>query len=192
LHAVSVKDANGEVVNFDLVVGEGNYYAPRYTKSRLNASCSTCTNGTAKVTLKNGRKPMTITWNTDPPVQGNQITGCKPGYYSFVVTDGCGNSYTDSILVSYTGAVGIAEMAAGEFNLFPNPAGDQIQVSFAAAAEIQSVKIINILGSVAMTQPVNGSATLITLSTAGLTPGVYFVELTDKMNGRKSIQFIKL
>ncbi len=191
LHSITIRDAANQVVRFDLVVGEGNYKAPKYTKGKTNATCYNCPDGKGKVTISNGRQPMTVTWLVTPVVTGPQITGCKPGVYKFTITDGCGKQYTDSVTVGSPNGTGIAALEPSEFIMYPNPATNELNISFNEAVELSEVRMVNVVGSLVSTISINSRTEDLKISVADLPSGVYAIELIDNNNSRKTLQFIK-
>lgn len=189
LHSVVVSDALGATINFDLFVGDGNYQAPKYSRSRTNASCFGCPDGKVKVNIQNGRAPMTIEWQVNPPVTGPQLTGCTNGYYVFIITDGCGKQYKDSIKVDSPS--GIAEMNASQFSLYPNPVNNELQISFEETLSLSAINIRNVLGSIVKSYTLRNKTQEITLSVDDLPTGVYSIELLDDKSSQKTLQFVK-
>lgn len=189
LHSVVVKDAAGDSIYFDLHVNKSKYKKPSYSKSSTAATCFTCPDGTAKVTLGTGTQPYTVTWNVNPPVTGNQLTGCKNGYYKFTIVDGCGMTYTDSVKVNSPS--GIAELSAEAIQLFPNPANDQVNVQLSDAVVLKSVVIRNLVGSEIRRINLEGATKEVTVNIADLSNGVYVLELVDESNSAKAMKFVK-
>lgn len=189
LHRILVIDASNQVISFDLVVGEGNYRAPKYSKSKTNATCFSCADGKAKVTISKGRNPITVTWDVNPVFTGNQITNCAPGWYRFTITDGCAMQYTDSVLVS--SPAGIAELKASEYQLFPNPATSDITLQLSEPAELSSINILNVAGSMIQSKSTKGFVTEINLPVSDLAAGIYLIELVDTQGSKKTLQFVK-
>ena len=119
--------------------------------------------------------------------------------FKFNFENGGGNNfYLDDINI-YSGApsddivVGIEENnLMNAFELFPNPADDELNVRFALTSdEVVNITIVNILGKTAQYQLIKGvsGANLVILDTDKLAPGVYFISL--EANGvRTTEQFV--
>ena len=86
-------------------------------------------------------------------------------------------SSPSAIMVRFTDdpSLGIEETAANNFSVYPNPANDAINVSLATAAEA-TVTVLDLSGKTVKSTTMNGMNT--TLSTTGMTSGVYFVNVT--------------
>ncbi|MEI6817639.1 MAG: T9SS type A sorting domain-containing protein [Bacteroidota bacterium] len=70
--------------------------------SVVNATCHTCANGTAHVSVANGFAPYTYTWNTSPIQTTAHATGLLPGTYTVCVIDGNGCTACHAVYVDST------------------------------------------------------------------------------------------
>ena len=111
-------------------------------------------------------------------------TVTQPWYASMIhlVTDGSsycnGNALAIRVL---SGSAGIEETANNIFNVYPNPAIDVINVTFTENFN-GSVSILNVTGKEVMTSTVNGAQH--SVSTDGLSSGVYYVKVNDGMTSQ--------
>ena len=99
-----------------------------------------------------------------------------------LVTDG--SSYTNGNALAIrvlSGSAGIEETENNIFNVYPNPAIDLINVTFTENFN-GSVSILNVTGKEVMTSTVNGAQH--SLSTDGLSSGVYYVKVNDGMTSQ--------
>lgn len=99
-----------------------------------------------------------------------------------LVTDG--SSYTNGNALAIrvlSGSAGIEETENNIFNVYPNPAIDVINVTFTENFN-GSVSILNVTGKEVMTSTVNGAQH--SLSTDGLSSGVYYVKVNDGMTSQ--------
>ncbi len=99
-----------------------------------------------------------------------------------LVTDG--SSYTNGNALAIrvlSGSAGIEETANNIFNVYPNPAIDVINVTFTENFN-GSVSILNVTGKEVMTSTVNGAQH--SVSTDGLSSGVYYVKVNDGMTSQ--------
>ena len=99
-----------------------------------------------------------------------------------MVTDG--SSYTNGNALAIrvlSGSAGIEETANNIFNVYPNPAIDVINVTFTENFN-GSVSILNVTGKEVMTSTVNGAQH--SVSTDGLSSGVYYVKVNDGMTSQ--------
>ncbi len=70
--------------------------------SVVNATCNTCANGTASVSMSNGFAPYTYTWNTSPIQTTQMATGLLPGTYTVCVVDANGCTACHAVYVDST------------------------------------------------------------------------------------------
>lgn len=99
-----------------------------------------------------------------------------------LVTDG--SSYTNGNALAIrvlSGSAGIEETENNIFNVYPNPAIDVINLTFTENFN-GSVSILNVTGKEVMTSTVNGAQH--SLSTEGLSSGVYYVKVNDGMKSQ--------
>lgn len=76
------------------------------TTSSVQASCSTCNDGTATVTATGGTPAYSYLWNTNPAQTSSTAIGLKNGHwYTVTVTDGIGCTENDYIFVCDTTSV---------------------------------------------------------------------------------------
>ena len=111
-------------------------------------------------------------------------TVTQPWYASMIhlVTDG--SSYTNGNALAIrvlSGSAGIEETENNIFNVYPNPAIDVINVTFTENFN-GSVSILNVTGKEVMTSTVNGAQ--LSVSTDGLSSGVYYVKVNDGMTSQ--------
>ncbi len=75
--------------------------------------------------------------------------------------------------------ISVDEEVVSSFQVFPNPASDEINLQLDASVQVKSVDILNLNGQVVQT---SNSLTNSKLDVSALSPGAYFVRLT-LMNG---------
>lgn len=86
-------------------------------------------------------------------------------------------TYTDgTVLVSpYIETVGVGNVAALSFKVYPNPANDMVYISTKNGAQLHSVTMLNLLGEVVAQQLVSNNNA--TIDVSQLTPGIYLVQV---------------
>jgi hypothetical protein len=90
-------------------------------------------------------------------------------YIAFINTTNDGfKLYLDSIVVEKDDPVSLPSLSKEEFNLFPNPAQDQIQLI--TSHDITSVRILDLSGKLILKQQSK------TIRVSELNPGIYFIE----------------
>jgi len=124
-YTVVVMDHNG--CGATCVANISQNSALAVTPSTTNASCSTCTNGTATLTPAGGNTPYTYSWSPTNATTKTD-TGLAPGTYTCCVTDAAACTVCDyAITVNYS--AGIAEHVNNAFfRAWPNPFENTIQV----------------------------------------------------------------
>jgi hypothetical protein len=135
------------------------------------ASSSTASDGKDSVSVTGGTGgTYTYSWspnNCNTP----SCSGLTAGYYTVCVTDSnnCKVCVTDTL-----GVTGIVEMEAPAMFIFPNPAGDFINIQIPAQYNIQSLELFNGMGELLFERK-DFKANLLDLS--GLAPGTYLLRL---------------
>ena len=111
-------------------------------------------------------------------------TVTQPWYASMIhlVTDGSSYSNGNALAIRVLSvSAGIEETENNIFNVYPNPAIDVINVTFTENFN-GSVSILNVTGKEVMTSTVNGAQ--LSVSTDGLSSGVYYVKVNDGMTSQ--------
>ena len=119
----------------------------------------TCPGGTPATSTS---KHPTIVYNT-------------PGTYNVTLTatNSWGNSTKLKTGYIYVGGVGINEHSAATVTVFPNPVKDVLNIQ--GSANIQEVKIMNMVGQVVYNE--TSDAATLTISTSNLKSGVYNLQI---------------
>lgn len=115
------------------------------------------------------------------------------GLYSCIVSNEFGCSDTAFYQVNSLAGVNEYNDISSQLNLFPNPAIDQISLSFGSATECSAdIRIMNNVGSVIKTQRVNctGGGNTFEISIADLAVGMYYLEFKTESGFAKK-RFIK-
>lgn len=133
------------------------------TTSSMDASCATCADGSAVISVSGGYGTYVYTWANSPNTT-DSLSGLLPGTYTVTVVDSFGCSITQQIVVnqSICGNVVITS--------------DSLEASCSTCADGSAW--VNVSGSNGpVTYLWNNSAT--TDSISGLLPGTYTVTVTD-------------
>jgi uncharacterized repeat protein (TIGR03803 family) len=118
--------------------------------SSTNASCATCSNGSASVTPAGGISPYTYSWSNGATTA--TVSNLLPGNYSCCVTDANGCSTCSGVTVNYNC---IAPTIQAKNITFSNVTSNSMRVSWTngnGAHRIVKIKIAN-----TFTNPVNGT-----------------------------------
>jgi hypothetical protein len=199
---------NGDVISFYTRkggTGTGTIYPDRL-EVRLN-STDTSTSGNpsgatgvgAFTTLAVSVNPNLTT--TDYPFTWTQysytVTGltgevsCRIGFRYYVTNGGPSGTNSDIIAIdtfSVDRPLSSEDFFKKNFSLYPNPAGDIINITVKDNVAVNSLSISDINGRVV--SALSGSSFLNSINVSDLPPGVYFVSLqTDE--GKGTSRFIK-
>ncbi len=113
-YTVCVADNHGcTVCNSNVFVDTTNCTGFTIVANAVNATCSTCNDGSASVSVTAGTAPYYYTWYTSPIQTTPVATGLTQGTYGICVTDLNGCSACDSATVSVGNC-------SAHFNLFPD------------------------------------------------------------------------
>lgn len=199
---------NGDIISFYTRkggTGTGTIYPDRL-EVRLN-STDTSTSGNpsgatgvgAFTTLAVSVNPNLTT--TDYPFTWTQylytVTGltgevsCRIGFRYYVTNGGPSGTNSDIIAIdtfSVDRPLSSEDFFKKNFSLYPNPAGDIINITVKDNVAVNSLSISDINGRVV--SALSGSSFLNSINVSDLPPGVYFVSLqTDE--GKGTSRFIK-
>jgi hypothetical protein len=105
----------------------------------------------------------------NPSVAG---AGTHNAIYTYTDNNGCSNS--DTLVMTVDLCTGITENTSSTFTIFPNPANNNITVSW-STADVKTLTLRDAAGRVVRTYNVNG--THAQLSLEGLASGVYFLSV---------------
>lgn len=173
IYHVIVKDANNEERYYPLFI-DSVFVNLQATASATDATCASCEDGEATVTVTSGSEPITIVWNTVPEQQGETATGLAPGDYTATITDACGNETVKNVTVG--SVVGVSELEASLFNVYPVPASDVIQLQTNSNKTYQ-VQILSLEGRVMNTFTLNKEKSL---NISQYSAGFYHVKIQDE------------
>jgi hypothetical protein len=166
-HTVSVTDSNSCTVpviqtftidSNDLVLNNIS----------IDASCSSCCDGSITTTVSGGNPPYTYTMSCGPS------TNVCPGTYICCVVDSSGCSACDTIVIDYPS--GIDEISNDEIHIHPNPAHNTLSISLNEELKMQNaeLRIFDITGRAVHEQTLNHKSEIITHK---FSPGIYFVKV---------------
>lgn len=154
--------------------------------SAVDASCSTCNDGTATATVSLGLEPYTYSWNTVPIQTTSTATDLLPGTYYVTVTDNNGCVLTDSVVVSFPIFIK-DEINPSSITIYPNPASNIITLCFNTNSnDVLLLNIYNIMGSLIKTEILLQNQQDINIS--ALNNGIYMIEVkTKKMTEKQKL-----
>jgi hypothetical protein len=163
-----VTDSNGCRINHLFPITQPPAIVP--TVSAKPASCGTCNDGRDSVAVTGGKGAYTYSWSpggcTSP-----LCTGLAPGTYSCCVTDSAGCTVCQTVNVS---VLGITEMEAPSMYIFPNPAGDYLNIQIPSQYNIQGLGLFSSVGQEIL-EISDFKSSLLDVSR--LKPGIYLLRL---------------
>jgi len=104
------------------------------------------------------------------------VSGAGTFYAVYTVTNASGCVVSDSLAITVDLCTGITENASSSFTVYPNPANNNITVSW-STVDIKTLTLRDAAGRVVRTYNVNG--TQAQLSLEGLASGVYFLSVGE-------------
>ncbi|MCX6310228.1 MAG: T9SS type A sorting domain-containing protein [Bacteroidetes bacterium] len=134
--------------------------------------------------------PSGGTWS-GAGVTGNSFNPTTAGggvhYAVYTVTNSSSCQVSDSIALTVNLCTGTNQInqEANAFSIFPNPATDNVLVSWTASTEVHSLTLTDAMGRVVRSISVNGTQAQLSLD--GLSSGVYFITVNDD---KRSVQKI--
>ena len=185
LNTVQVTDALGCQSSMNFTVTEDDSMHIEITHT--NATCQTCTNGSAMAQVSGGHSPFTYFW-TPGNFSGAAISGLLPGVYTLCVTDSNQCQKCDTVEIQDL-SIGVEELSKNtSLYVFPNPAADYTIFAFGLkAAQEVNLSLFTSSGSL-ITQITNGQMEagehFIRLETSDLAPGVYYFRFTNNDSSR--------
>lgn len=87
--------------------------------------------------------------------------------------------YIDDVSVDFTG-VSVAELAAIEFGMFPNPASDEVSINLGSMTD-SSIRVFDLAGKIVFQTEISGSG-MQTFDISNLNQGIYLVQVSNNNN----------
>ena len=146
--------------------------------------------GAIDLTVKNGVAPYTFSWSGPNGLNATteDLSNLAAGTYTVTVTDKyCGIATLEVKISTTTDISTIDERTA--ILLFPNPAGDQVNIHSDALLEKVNIRLMNVNGKT-IQQEINLNGKDFKLDTSHLSSGIYFLELMHD-TGITRTRFIK-
>jgi len=175
------------IVNDNMTNGNESWYAYArpvcnsiaLTLTSVDASCSTCNDGTTTAIVTGGVIPYTYSWNTNPVQTTSTATALLPGTYTVTITDGNGCSLTDSVVVSFPTFID-EEINSSLITIYPNPANSKLFIESENDFKDAVITLYNINSQILLQQPLQKKITEFDIS--GFNGGIYFVKIQTNEN----------
>jgi alpha-tubulin suppressor-like RCC1 family protein len=174
-YTVTVTDANGCTVTATASVSQPSALNVSLTNIN-NASCSTCSDGSASVSASGGVPGYTYSWT---PSGGNSATASNllPGNYTACVSDA--NGCTQCMYIPVNSPSAITDNAFAPFSIYPNPAHAGFTVSFGEfKTDNAELTMLDVAGRVVHHELICATSEI----RNSFSPGIYYVRIKAGTN----------
>lgn len=147
----------------------------------VSATCDTCTDGSASITITGGSGTHSILWNDTQSQTTATASNLAPGEYIATVTDiSCSDIVTDTVIVG--NSYNINENSNNAlFRVYPNPANHILNIELLENNMAENIEIYDMLGNVVMQQNINKNSNMASINVTNLNNGFYII----KVHGNK-------
>ncbi|MFZ7144934.1 MAG: CotH kinase family protein [Bacteroidota bacterium] len=179
---VQISDAMGCIENRQFTFTQDDSLT--LVTSHTNASCISCSDGTADATVSGGFPPYRYSW-TPGNFTTASISGLTSGTYFVCITDSNACVKCDSVIVLEPGtATEVIKGNNSPLYVYPNPAGDYAVFAFMTNFyQSVSIKIYDVTGKLVKTvfdDEIDSGEHLIRVETRELVPGVYYYAYSNR------------
>lgn len=175
-YSVTITDANNCTATAAIVITQPSEI--QFATSTVNANEGQNNGAISVSNISGGTPPYSLAWSTGET--STNISGLAPGLYSVTVYDGNGCEKTAFIVVNEISGTGISEAAALSlyFNVYPNPAMNELIISIYNYTGASSLQLKNVLGQAVLNQTMNEPVEK--LNVANFAEGIYYLEIRNK------------
>ncbi|MBI2968780.1 MAG: PKD domain-containing protein [Bacteroidetes bacterium] len=174
---VTVTDSSGCITTAGIVLTEPTSLST--VIDSINATCGTCPDGSADLTVSGGTPPYTYSWSNGDATE--DIDSVLPAIYYVTVTDANGCTMVDSIDVDFNVGTMELKVSGNGLVIYPNPANDivHIKTNFIKGEKV-SVFIYSAVGKKVFTkEPIAGTFDF-DLNVSGWDGGVYCIQVITR------------
>jgi hypothetical protein len=181
-YEVIITDSTGNSISSKVTIAKAQA-SFALTTVKTDASCETCTDGTASVIVSGPDNAYaykwSATWNSSI-TNSNFATGLAVGNYSVTVTDNYGCAKQAITLISTEATTGIASRTTekADIDLFPNPTESKFSITNGEFKPSESVLVVlyNTAGVEVYSKVIVKEGEIIAVDTENrLEPGIYVV-----------------
>jgi hypothetical protein len=158
----------------------------------VNASCETCSDGSAAVTVTGGSGDYSYLWNDNNAQTTATATNLAAGEYTVIITD---NEYnievTRNVVVDFNVGINNSNIES-LIRIYPNPANEILQIKLdREIAENAKVEIFTINGMCIFANTSN-STNNISVNVENFANGIYILKITtSKGVANKKLQIVR-
>lgn len=189
IHDLLVIDNGTDTIAYDIYVPAGRLIEPDYEEQIIDATCPTCADGSATISIETIKPPYTIEWDVTPVVSGETLSDVVPGTYRYLLTDGCGLEILDSVTIA--SAVGIDQLDFSDLKLAPNPTKGFINISLPKIQNLNTAIVYDMRGRVLLELKHIGKTNRFSVDASRLEVGTYLLQLTDANGHAITTRFVK-
>lgn len=183
-YTVSISDANGCQLIYSQTINQPT--ALNAALSPTAASAAGASDGSVNNTVSGGTTPYTYAWSNGASTQN--LSGIAAGTYTLTLTDANGCTVIKDVTVADGPVAVISLDKENELTLFPNPAGDFIEIRSSAAINKLCLKSLN--GAEIRSIHANGNNS-IQISLTELSSGLYFLTVQLENGSISNYKFVK-
>jgi hypothetical protein len=178
-YLLTVTDANSCTFNDSVFLSEPSQIVPGATAT--DASCLTCSDGTATCAPSGGTSPYTFMWT--PGGQTTQsISGLAPGNYTVCVTDANNCSMCDTVTVLASNGI-VENDLAHNFSFYPNPVSSELFITSSTHGKADYA-VMDVTGKIITSAEYECAPGMTKeINFANLPDGIYFFRID--MDGQK-------
>jgi len=189
-YEVTVTDNNGNQITASVTVPSAAVL--EVDVEVVNASCETCSDGSATVTVTGGSGDYSYLWNDNNAQTTATATNLAAGEYTVIITD---NEYnievTRNVVVDFNVGINNSNIES-LIRIYPNPANEILQIKLdREIAENAKVEIFTINGMCIFANTSN-STNNISVNVENFANGIYILKITtSKGVANKKLQIVR-
>lgn len=185
IYEVTVIDSNGIAATDTVLIVEPPEL--EITDTTSNASCQTCSNGSAGITATGGTPPFAFLWSNGATTQtADSLTA---GTYYVTVTDDNGCERIDTVIIDFDSGINSFTIHPSQFTIFPNPVSEELTIQLNSSCTDCKLEITNTIGVKIISQEIISPITQLNIKS--LPSGIYFIKLQTQSGETQVKKFVK-
>ena len=184
IYNYSAVDQVGNTFNGSITISQPE---PLTVTTNTVAASNGIANGAAMINPNGGTPPYSFEWSNG--MTSPQIESISAGEYDVIITDASGCNIQTTVMID--AATGLLENNDFQFNLYPNPVKNQLQLEWKEISKLRQLNIYDVLGNPIPFQMDQTKNKLTVHFHSSIANGIYFLRIELK-DGRQAIsRFIK-